>query len=427
MRIIVIGGGVIGLSIAWRAAQRGLDVTLFDPRPGAGASLTAAGMLAPVTELHFEGRELLALNLESAARYPAFATELADVTGMDVGLRRCGTIAVAWDAADLASMRQLHAFQRTLGVESALLTSRELREFEPALAAGLPGGLWAEDDHQVDNRKLHAALLAAAQSAGVTFVPATVTALLRSTSPDPRDFTDVAGLGAQDPGNFTEVIGLAGGRPDDIREVASILEAGPGERVSGVVTSAGERFDGDVVVLAAGSWSRGIDGLGVEVPVRPVKGQTLRLRAAPGTLGHVVRGSVKGNPVYAVPRADGEIVIGASSEEAGFDVKPRAGAIYELLRDAATLVPELTEAEFVEVSTSLRPGSPDNAPMIGASGVPGLMIATGHYRNGILLTPVTADEIVALIVDGRPGDIIAPFDPRRFARAKEPKKTGVPQ
>jgi glycine oxidase len=382
MRILVIGGGVIGLSIAWRAAQRGLDATVFDPAPGTAASATAAGMLAPVTELHFEGRELLSLNLDSAARYPAFADELADLTGDDVGLRRCGTIAVAWDAADLAAMRQLHAFQASLGVASELLTSRELREMEPALAAGLPGGLWAANDHQVDNRRLHAALTTAARLAGVTFVAAAVASLIR-----------------------------AGGDGD----------------VTGVVTESGDRHDGDMVVLAAGSWSR---GFGLDVPVRPVKGQTLRVRTRPGMLAHVVRGSVKGNPVYVVPRTDGEIVIGASSEEAGFDTRPRVGAIYELLRDAATLVPELTEAEFVEVSTGLRPGSPDNAPMLGFSGVPGLVIATGHYRNGILLTPVTADEIVALIVTGRPADIIRPFDPTRFTRPQAAPaayaKTGAP-
>ncbi len=389
MRVLIIGGGVIGLSIAWRAAQRGLDVVIFDPRPGAGASSTAAGMLAPVTELHFEGRELLSLNLASAARYPSFAAELADLTGIDVGFQRCGTVAVAWDAADLAGMRQLEAFQRSLGVASTVLTSRELRELEPALAAGLPGGLWAENDHQVDNRKLHAALLTAVEQAGGRTIPQRVAAVVRSGAADDRRAS-----------------------------VEHEARQGGAGRVTGVLTESGQRYDGDVIVLAAGSWSRQIDDLGVDVPVRPVKGQTVRLRAEPGTIGHVVRGSVKGNSVYLVPRADGEIVVGASSEEAGFDVRPRAGAVYELLRDAATLVPELTEAEFVEVSTSLRPGSPDNAPLIGPSGVDGLVIATGHYRNGILLTPITADEIVALIVDGTTSDVVAPFDPRRFTHEK---------
>jgi len=374
MDVLIIGGGVVGLSIAWRCAQRGLSVTVIDPEPGTGATRTAAGMLAPVTELHFEGRDLLALNLASAARYPAFADELRETTGLDVGLRRCGTLAVAWDAADLAAMRQLHAFQASLGVTSTLLTSRDLRAAEPALAAGLPGGLYAPDDHQVDNRKLHQALHAAVRAAGVTLVPARVETLLTS-----------------------------------------------GETVIGARTEAGDSFHAATTVLAAGAWSRSVHGLppGALPPVRPVKGQTLRLSGPEGLLAHVVRGTVKGNPVYVVPRADGELVIGASSEEAGFDLRPRAGAVYELLRDAATLIPELSESEFREVSTSVRPGSPDNAPLLGHGALDGLVIATGHYRNGILLTPVTGDEIARLIVDGQVGEVIAPFAPDRFTRRAE--------
>src|SRR5262249_44758263 len=172
-------------------------------------------------------------------------------------------------------------------------------------------------------------------------------------------------------------------------------------------------------VLAAGAWSGGLSrGLGLpsEVPVRPVKGQTVRLRIEPGRFAQVIRGSVKGNPVYLVPRTNGELVIGASSEEAGFDLRARAGAVYELLRDAQALVPELSEVEYVEVSTSVRPGTPDNAPLLGPSGVDGLVIATGHYRNGILLTPVTADEIARLIVDGDVDPVLKPFAPQRFDR-----------
>ena len=168
--VLVAGAGVIGLAVAWRCAQRGLAVSVVDPAPGSGASWTAAGMLAPVTELHYEGAELLALNVESARRYPDFAAELTASTGIDVGYRACGTVQAAWDAADLAELRALHDFQATLGVASQLLTGGELRDAEPALAAGLPGGLWAADDHQVDNRRLHAALLAAAATAGVELV-----------------------------------------------------------------------------------------------------------------------------------------------------------------------------------------------------------------------------------------------------------------
>jgi len=151
------------------------------------------------------------------------------------------------------------------------------------------------------------------------------------------------------------------------------------------------------------------------VPIRPVKGQTLHLRASdPGLLRHVVRGSVKGSPVYLVPRDDGRIVVGASSEEVGFDLRARAGVVYELLRDAQSLVPALGEAELTEVSTSVRPATPDNAPLIGPSGIDGLVLATGHYRNGILLTPVTADGVADLLTRGAVPDALAPFAPTRF-------------
>jgi glycine oxidase len=366
--VIVVGGGVIGLAVAWRCAQRGLGVAVVDPAPGSGASRTAAGMLAPVTELHYEGAELLALNVESARRYPDFAAELTTTTGIDIGYRECGTVQVAWDAADLAELRALHEFQATLGVASQLLTGGELRDAEPALAAGLPGGLYAAGDHQVDNRRLHAALLAAGATAGVELIE------------------------------------------DRVAEVEI-----RGDAVAGALLAGGARMAAGTVVIAAGAWSRQIGGLPPAAAplVRPVKGQTVRLRGPEDLLRHVVRGAVRGSPVYLVPRADGEIVLGASSEEAGFDIRPRAGAVYELLRNAQTLVPELGEVEFVEVSTGLRPGSPDNAPLLGPGALHGLVLATGHYRNGILLAPVTGDEIATLVVDGRVTPAIAAFDPRR--------------
>jgi len=399
--VIVVGAGVIGLAIAWRCAQRGLTVFAVDgdiqrlsastgdvsdagaagrlSAAPAGAWHTAAGMLAPVTELHYEGRDLLALNVESAARYPAFAAELADATGLDIGYRTCGTVQVAWDAADLADLRALHAFQASVGITSELLSGRDLRGVSPILAAGLPGGLWAAGDHQVDNRRLRAALLTAARNAGVDVRPGTVARI------------DAAA-----------------------------------DRVSGVTLTDGTCLTAGHTVLAAGAWSRGIEGLPDDVrpPVRPVKGQTLRLRAAPDLLTHVVRGSVKGHHVYIVPRANGELVIGASSEEAGFDVRPRTGAVYELLRDATTVIPELSEVTFTEVSTSVRPGSPDNAPLTGPTRLDGLVIATGHYRNGILLTPVTGDEVTTLITDGKMPATLTPFAPDRFAGAGSGARPG---
>jgi glycine oxidase len=180
------------------------------------------------------------------------------------------------------------------------------------------------------------------------------------------------------------------------------------------------------VVLAAGAHSGRVAGLpDADRPqVHPVRGQTLRLRMSADTMPPlIVRGTVKGSPVYLVPRATspesgpptGELVIGASSEEAGFDCTPRAGAVYELLRDAQSLLPAVSEAELVEVSTGLRPGSPDNAPLIGKARTEGLVIATGHYRNGVLLTPITADGVAALLTDGAlPPELLA-FTPERFA------------
>ncbi len=368
--VVVLGAGVIGAAVAWRCAQRGLAVSLVDPGAGHGAWHTAAGMLAPITELHYTETPLLRLNLDSLARYPGFTAEVGEDSGRPTGYQECGTVLAAWDGADLTALRDLHGFALGLGVQAELLSGRELRELEPALAAGLPGGLLARGDHQVDPRLLHEALLAAGRRRGV------------------------------------QVVESRG---------AVLVDRGA---VCGVRVAGGAVLSTRRVVLATGSWTGRVEGVpdGALPPVRPVKGQTLRLRL-PGRprLRHVVRAAVKGSPVYIVPRPDGQLVIGASSEEAGFDQQPRAGAVYELLRDAQTVVPELGEAVFEEVSTGLRPASPDNAPIVGPTSVAGLIAATGHYRNGILLTPVTADGVAALIADGRVPDALAEFGPDRFA------------
>lgn len=366
--VVVVGAGMIGAAIALRCAQRGLSVTSVDPDPARGAWRTAAGMLAPVSELHYAERQLLRLNLASLARYPAFADELTELTGLPTGFSPCGTLTVAGDAADLSGLRDLYAFGRTLGIDTVPLTASELRELEPALSPGLAGGLLARDDHQVDPRLLHRAMTAAGARAGVR----TVAAAARV----------------------------------DVR----------GKRAVGVVLDDGTQLPAHTVVLAAGAWSSraGLPAVAAP-PVRPVKGQTLRLRLrGEPVLRHVVRGAVQGWPVYLVPRADGRIVVGASAEEVGYDVDARAGAVYELLRDAQSVVPELGEAILEEVSTGLRPCSPDNAPLIGWSGVEGLVLATGHYRNGVLLTPITADMVADLIEAGVSPESIAPFAPTRF-------------
>jgi glycine oxidase len=367
--VAVLGAGTIGAAIAWRCAQRGCAVVLVDPLSDDGAWHTAAGMLAPVTELHYTETPLLRLGRDSLARYPRFACDVEQASGLATGFRTCGTLAVAWDAADLRALHDLHRFAAGLGMPAEVVGGRELRTLEPALAAGLPGGMLVPGDHQVDPRLLRSALLAAARRAGVDVVAGHASVLV--------DGGAVGGL---------DVHG------------------------SGPVRAA-------QVVLAAGAWSGRIRGVPPEAapPVRPVKGQTVRLRL-PGLprISRVVRAQVKGTAVYLVPRADGEIVVGGSVEEAGFDVTPRAGAVYELLRDAQSVLPELGEAVLAELCTGLRPGSPDNAPIVGPSAVPGLIHASGHYRNGILLTPVTADAVAELVTVGRLPAVMEPFVPARF-------------
>jgi glycine oxidase len=371
----VVGGGVIGLGIAWRAAQAGLSVTVVDQAPGLGASWAAAGMLAPVTEVHYGERPLLGLNLAAAARWPGFAAEVEDAAGRPVGYRPAGTLAVARDTDDNAALEDLYRFQLRCGLQVERLRGRECRQLEPGLAPSIRGGVLAPGDHQVDNRALVEALLVACQRSGVRVVE----------------------------GRVAEV-------------------AVEGDRVTGVVLGDGERLAAGVVVLAAGCWSGGLGGLAVEalVPVRPVKGQLLYLRGPADQ--PLCQRNVRGLEVYVVPRGDGRVVVGATVEEQGFDTRVTAGAVHDLLRAALELLPDVVELELAETVVGLRPGSPDNAPMLGPAGPEGLVVATGHYRNGILLTPVTADAIAELLATGQAPELIAPFTPGRFAGA--PTGTG---
>ncbi|MEV5812893.1 glycine oxidase ThiO [Streptomyces mutabilis] len=374
--VLVVGGGIIGLVTAWRAAQRGLATAVVDPEPGGGAAQVAAGMLAAVTELHYGEQTLLALNLASARRYPGFAAELADLTGHDLGYRRCGTLAVALDADDRAHLRELHALQQRSGLESEWLSGRECRRLEPMLAPGVRGGLRVDGDHQIDPRRLAAALVAACERAGVAFH----------------------------------------------RVRADRLTVGRGERATGVVTADGTALEAGQVVLAGGSLSGRLGGVPEDLlpPVRPVKGQVLRLtmpRTHGPLLNRTVRAVVRGNPLYLVPRDSGELVVGATSEEQGWDTTVTAGGVYELLRDAHELVPGITELPLTETRAGLRPGSPDNAPLLGPTGLDGLQLATGHYRNGVLLTPVTGDVMAHALTTGELPAEARPFTPRRFSAA----------
>jgi glycine oxidase len=377
--VVIAGGGVIGTAIAWRAAMAGLDVTLVDPERGDAASLVAAGMLAPVSEALFGEGALLRVNLLAVARFGSFAAELEEATGRQVGLRREGTLAVAYDPGDYAALVRLTAFRRSAGLDAAELDSRACRKLESFLTPDVHGGVLFAGDWSVDNRRYAAALRAAAEAAGVRVV---------------RD------------------------------RVTEVLIAG--DHVRGVRLADGGDLGSDRVVAAAGCWTSAITGVPapVRAAVRPVKGQLLRLRhpdGFPPVITHTIRATVRGADVYLVPRADGEVVVGATQEERGPDRMVTAGAVHDLLRDAMSVLPVISELELAETCAGLRPGTPDNGPVVGpvaggadGSGPDGLLLATGHYRNGILMSPVTADAIVARLAGQPAAPEWEPFTPGRF-------------
>jgi glycine oxidase len=351
--VAVLGGGIVGLACAWRAREKGLSVALLErDTVGRGTSYVAAGMLAPVSEAEFgvAGRSLLELGLRSAEMWPGFAAELEEAAGMEVGLLKTGTLVLARDEDEARELERRLAFRQSLGLRAERLRASEAREREPALAPTVRLAIEAPDDHSVDPRLVLEALHRACVAAGV-----------------------------------------------DIREhapVESVELQGDGERVTGLRLRGGERVSASQIVLAAGSWSGQIEGLppAAQVRVRPVKGQILRLRDpdGPGLLTRVVR--FAGG--YLVPRADSSYVLGATVEEQGFDLSPTVGGVYELLRDASELVPGIDELRIEELSVGLRPGTPDNSPVIGRGALEGLVWATGHHRNGILLAPLTAALVV---------------------------------
>ena len=369
--LLVLGAGVIGLSCAWRAAQQGRRVTVLDPAPASGASWVAGGMLAPVTEAWPGEEELLALGVEAVARWPAFAAELTEAAGRPAGLRTDGTIVVATGSGDRAELDTLAAHLARLGRPVERLGGRELRRLEPGLGPDVRGGLSVPDDLAVDNRALLGALRTAAERLGVTFVAAAAAVVL-----------------------------------DD------------GARVVGVRCVDGAERAADTVLVAAGAHSAGLhpalNGL-----VRPVKGEILRLALRPGAFPaprRTVRALVDGRPVYMVPRADG-LVLGATQSEVGFDTTVTVGGIRDLLRDAERILPGIAEYALVESAAGLRPGSPDNLPLIGAVGPEGLLVATGHHRNGMLLAPVTADTVAALLRGAAVPGPVRVADPARFVPA----------
>ncbi len=376
--LLVVGGGVIGLSAAWRARQAGHEVTVLERgATGQGTSRVAAGMIAPVAEVEFgtAGRRLLELSLRSAALWPGFAAELGERTGVDIELLETGTLLLAADSDEAAELERQLEFRRSLGLQVGRLAPSAARDLEPALAPVLRMALEVPGDRAVDPRRVLEALRHACVDEGV----------------EVREGAEVAAV-----------------------ELA-------GDRVAGVRLAGGERLGAELVLIAAGPYSDSLQGLPPQarLPIRPVKGQILRLRdpAGPGLLERVIR--YTGG--YLVPRGDGRYVLGGTVEERGFELGATAGGVYELLRDAHELLPGISELEIEETSTGLRPGTPDNLPAIGWGAVEGLMWATGHHRNGILLAPITAELVAGLLAggDGEHAELLEACDPARLTSAPE--------
>lgn len=376
-RLVVIGAGVVGSTVAWVAARDRLaaEVVLVDPEPGSGASWVAGGMLAPITEAWPGERSVLDLGAASLDRWPAFADAVAAGAGLPdaaaVGLRREGTVAVVVDAADRADLERIVAQLRDWGRDAELLTAREARRREPALGPAVRAGLAVPDDLAVDNRRLLDALRRAGERAGVVSL-----------------------------------------RTPAVRVTVS------GGAVSGVETGDGVVEAGRVVV-AAGAWSSTLHPA-LEGRVRPVKGEILRVRARRGSLPppvHTVRAAVSGRAVYAVPRDGGRLVLGATQYEVGFDDDVLVGGVRDLLGDAERVLPGIADYALEETAASFRPGTDDNLPLLGPVGPDGLYAATGHGRNGVLLTALTADVLGALLAGREPPAVAAAAHPDRFAPA----------
>ena len=372
-KILIIGGGVIGLGIGWQLAKAGAAVTIYDrAEAGRAASWAAAGMLAPLAEAHNEEPELLKLGCHSLDRYPQWVDELEIDAEMSIGYRVEGTLIVGLEPDDKHQLRHIYAAQQHLGLDVNWLTGREARDIESALSPRVTAALHCASDYQVDNRRMVTALQRAYQAYG---------GVLHEKS--------------------------------SIENVVIKNGIATGVQVRGSFQSA------DTVILSAGCWSAQIEGIpnALLPPVRPVKGQMLALQMEEGIAIHSVIRTVRARypmSVYLVPRADGRLIVGATSEEMGFDTRLTVGGVFELLRGAWEAVPGVYELPILETWAGLRPGSRDNAPILGKTPVENLIYATGHYRNGILLTPITAYEIAQLILTGEMPETIAPFQLDRF-------------
>ncbi|NYH79074.1 glycine oxidase [Actinopolyspora biskrensis] len=359
--VALVGGGVIGLSCAWRLAAQGFRVRLIDPAPASGASHVAGGMLAPVAEAWPGEEALLELGAASLRRWPDFAAELSAASAGPSGLNEHGTLVVAVDNADREQLDALAEHLDSLGRKVTGRTSRELRGIEPTLGPSVRAGLEVPGDLSVDNRTALAALRRAAEAAGVEFVARSASRV----------------------------------RPGAVELDEDVLHC-------------------DVVVVTAGVRAPELhpDLAGL---VRPVKGEILRLRTRPTALpppARTIRGPVHGRQIYLVPRTDG-LVIGATQYESGFGTEVTVGGVRDLIGDAERLLPGIGEYELVEANAGLRPATPDNLPLIGWLDT-GVLVATGHHRNGFLQAPLTAEAVGELLCERRPPAETEPADPARW-------------
>ena len=378
---VVVGGGALGLACAWRAARRGVRVRVLErDHPGAGASHVAAGMLAPVGEASWGEEALMRLGLASARAWPEFAAELATDSELAVGYEPCGALHVALDRDEAEELRRRFELMDSLDLGVEWLRPRGCRDLEPGLAPTCAAGVHAPAEAAVDPRLLLPALTAAVERrGGQVLVEAEVTDVLTEDG-----------------------------------------------RLVGVVTADGQEHRAEHVVLATGAWSGAAPWLPplARPPVRPVKGQILTLRGNPDQ--PVCQRMVSSERVYLVPRPDGRLIVGATVEERGFDIQVTAGGVHELLREAYRALPDVAELELVETLAGLRPGTPDNAPLVGPGALDGLVLATGHYRNGILLTPISAEAVAALLAHDPLPPEAQVAHPGRFAGETAPGLAAAP-
>lgn len=366
---VVLGGGAIGCASAWELARRGLRVVVVERgTPGRQATWASAGMLSVMVEGE-RPDPLLALARASRERYPAFVRALREATGTDVEHRALGKVRVALSDDAAEALRREVERQWAAGVAVEWLDRAAARRLEPSLAGTVRAAALTEEDAHVDNRRLGRALWAAAAAAGVAFrlgVPA------------------------------ARVLGE------------------PGGHAGGVELANGERIEAGAVVVAAGSWSGQLGGLPRPLPVLPVRGQMLAVEAVPPLLRRIVMAA----GCYLVPAADGRVLIGATVERVGFHARVTPSGLRGLVDAAVAAVPALADAPVVETWAGLRPGTPDDLPLLGPDPeVSGLVYATGHYRNGILLTPITAEIVGDLVTGARPAVDLEPFSPARFEGA----------